>query len=66
MLVTVPEDVALEIDARAGVGEVNVLGERDEGAGADERITVAGPTPDAPLLKLDADVGFGYLEVRRG
>jgi len=61
----VPEGVTLEIDARAGVGEVNVLGNRDEGAGAHERTSVAGSTPDAPVLKLDADVALGYLEVRR-
>ncbi|MCP9485195.1 MAG: PspC domain-containing protein [Gaiellaceae bacterium MAG52_C11] len=66
VVITVPDGVALEVDARAGIGEVNVLGDRDEGAGADERIAVAGSTPDAPVLKLDADVGFGYLEVRRG
>lgn len=63
---TVPEDVALEIDARAGVGEVNVLGDRDEGAGAHEFVAISGSTEDAPVLKLDADVAFGYLEVRRG
>jgi len=66
VVVTVPEDVALEIDARAGVGEVNVLGDRDEGAGAHELVTISGSTEDAPVLKLDADVAFGYLEVRRG
>jgi len=66
VVVTVPEDVALEIDARAGAGEVNVLGDRDEGAPAHERVTVAGATTDAPVLKLDADVALGSLQVRRG
>ena len=66
VIVTVPEGVALEIDARAGAGEVNVLGDRDDGAGAHERVTVAGSTAGAPVLKLDADVALGSLEVRRG
>ena len=66
VIVTVPEGVALEIDARAGAGEVNVLGDRDDGAGAHERLTVSGATADAPVLKLDADVALGSLEVRRG
>lgn len=43
-----------------------VLGERDDGVGADQRVTVSGPTADAPVLVLDADVGLGAVEVRRG
>lgn len=66
IIVTVPEGVALEIDARAGIGEVEVLGERDEGAGANERLTVAGAATNAPVLKLDANVGLGSIQVRRG
>ena len=66
VVVTVPADVALEIDARAGAGEVDVLGDRDEGTPAHERVTVAGATTDAPVLKLDADVAVGSLQVRRG
>ena len=66
VIVTVPEGVALEIDARAGAGEVDVFGHRDDGAGAHERLTVSGSTADAPVLKLDADVALGSLQVRRG
>ncbi|MEO5576176.1 MAG: PspC domain-containing protein [Gaiellaceae bacterium] len=66
IIVTVPEGVALEVDARAGIGEVQVIGERDEGAGANERLTVAGASTNAPVLKLDANVGLGSIQVRRG
>ncbi len=66
VIVTVPAGVALEIDARAGAGEVNVLGDRDDGAGAHEQLTVAGAGTNAPVLKLDADVGLGSVQVRRG
>lgn len=66
VVVTVPEGAALEIDARAGVGEVDVLGARDEGTAARKRVTIPGPSSGAPLLKLEADVGLGSIEVRRG
>jgi len=66
LVITVPDGVALEIDAQAGVGEINVLGDRDEGVDARGSVTVAGTTADAPVLELEADVGFGYVEVRRG
>ncbi|MDQ3066813.1 MAG: PspC domain-containing protein [Actinomycetota bacterium] len=65
IILTVPEGVALEIDARAAVGEVDVLGTHDEGAAAHERVMVAGPTALAPVLRIDADVSFGAVEVRR-
>jgi phage shock protein PspC (stress-responsive transcriptional regulator) len=66
LVITVPEGVALEIDAHAGVGEVDVLGVTDDGIDVDRTLTVAGSTSDAPLLKLEADVGLGAIEVRRG
>jgi hypothetical protein len=66
LLVTVPDDVALRIDAHAGAGEVIVLGDSDDGVGADRELTVPGPTGNAPVLVLDADVGLGAVEVRRG
>lgn len=66
LLVTVPADVALEIDAHAGVGSVDLLGARDDGADADRRITVPGSTPDAPVLDLEADIGIGDIQVLRG
>lgn len=66
IIVTVPEGVGLEIDARAGIGEVDVLGDRDDGAGAHERLTVGGAATNAPVLKLEANVGLGSVRVRRG
>ena len=66
LLITVPEGVALEIDAHAGAGEIDVLGELHDGFDVDRTLSVAGPTPDSPVLHLEADVGFGAIEVRRG
>jgi hypothetical protein len=66
LTVRVPEDVALEIDAHAGAGEVIVLGSRDDGIGADRERSIPGPDPDSPTLLLDASVGFGQIRVEQG
>ena len=66
LVITVPEGVALEIDAEAGIGEVDVLGSTDDGVDAHQTLSLAGPTPDAPVLEIEADVGLGGVEVRRG
>ena len=66
LVITVPKGVALEIDAQAGVGEINILGTLDDGVDAHRTLTFAGPTADAPVLDIEADVGLGSIEVRRG
>jgi hypothetical protein len=66
LLVQVPEHAALEIHAHADGGQVTVLGETDEGTSPDEHVSVPGSTPTAPVLAVDAEVGFGHVEVRRG
>ena len=68
LVITVPEGVAIEVDAHAGVGEIDIVGELDDGIDVDVHRTLilAGSQPDAPLLQLEADVGFGSIEVRRG
>jgi phage shock protein PspC (stress-responsive transcriptional regulator) len=66
LVITVPEGVALEIDAHAGVGEYNVLGDRDDGINPHQTFSFAGSTPDAPVLEVEADVGIGNIEVQRG
>ena len=66
LLVLVPEDAALDVDVRAAAGQVTVLDETDDGTGAEEHAVVQGSTPAAPVLQLDADIGFGHVAVRRG
>jgi len=66
LLVQVPAGVALEIDGHAGIGQVTVLGQSDDGTGAGEKVVIPGPTPTAPVLEIEADVGIGDLEVVRG
>jgi phage shock protein PspC (stress-responsive transcriptional regulator) len=65
LVVTVPDDAALEIEAHAGAGEVTVLGRRDDGLGADEELTVPGRDENSPTLVLDASVGFGEIRIER-
>jgi phage shock protein PspC (stress-responsive transcriptional regulator) len=64
--ITVPPEVAVELDAHAGIGDIEALGLQDDGAGVDIRKFFPGTTPDAPVLELDADVGLGAVEIRRG
>ena len=66
LVVTVPEEAAVEVDAHAGAGEVVLFGASDDGIGADREVSLPGPEPDSPRLVLDASVGFGQIEVRRG
>jgi predicted membrane protein len=66
LVITVPEGIGLEIDARVGAGEVDVLGATDDGVGAHRTVSLPGPTADAPVLDLEADVAMGNIEVRRG
>ena len=68
LVVTVPEDATLVIDAHTAAGRVDVLGQEDDGLGAHERLVFVPPRaqPNSPVLELEADVGAGNLEVRRG
>jgi len=62
LIVVVPREVRLDAVASAGLGEVDLLGDRVEGAGVSRRLeSPAGGT----RLVLDAGVALGSVEVRR-
>jgi phage shock protein PspC (stress-responsive transcriptional regulator)/predicted membrane protein len=65
VLVRVPEDACVSADVEIGIGQSSIL---DHGrGGVDVKDDVATTAPaGAPLVHLDADVGIGHLEVRRG
>jgi phage shock protein PspC (stress-responsive transcriptional regulator) len=65
LVVTVPDDVALVVDGHVAAGDLDVLGETEDGTGSHERVELPGPSADSPVLELDADVALGRLEVRR-
>jgi phage shock protein PspC (stress-responsive transcriptional regulator) len=65
LIVRVPDDITVEVDARAGAGQVTLFGQADDGRGVHVRTTDVG-TDRLRVLVLDARVGLGHLEVQRG
>jgi phage shock protein PspC (stress-responsive transcriptional regulator) len=65
LTVHVPENVTVEVDGRAGAGEVVIFGRSDDGTSIHDHVRDAGTVPGRRLV-LDAHVGFGRLEVVRG
>lgn len=64
LVVRVPRDATVEVDGRAQGGDVVLLGREDRGAHV--RSTVVDRVGSGRVLVLDARVGFGKIDVRRG
>ncbi|HEV2859160.1 MAG TPA: PspC domain-containing protein [Solirubrobacterales bacterium] len=62
-VVLVPEDVCVSTNAELGMGGVEVLGRDGGGVDVDWEDVNAAPA-GTPRLVVDADVGFGAVEVR--
>jgi hypothetical protein len=62
LVVIVPAGVALDIEARSGIGVVDVLGNESAGIGADVDLVAEG---SRGKLVLKLDVAMGRVEVRR-
>jgi len=62
--VTVPEDVSVRVEGRAGAGDLRLLDDRVSGVGLER--TVTDEVPGAITLELDVQVGFGEVLVSRG
>ncbi len=62
LVVRVPADAALDVDARVGVGSATVGDRESDGFGArlDARVPGEGPT-----IRLDLSVGIGEIRVQR-
>lgn len=65
LTVRVPADATVEVDARAGAGEVTLFGRANDGTSVHDRATDVGGSPGRVLV-LDARVGLGQVEVVRG
>ena len=63
LVVILPQEASVEISARSGLGEVNVLGETSGGVGPEVDRTT--PENAELVLRLDLDVAIGRVEVRR-
>jgi hypothetical protein len=67
LLVIVPADVVVRVEARANAGELRLPGrEPVHGTDLSERAMLPeGSSPSAAILVVDAQLGVGSLEVRR-
>jgi phage shock protein PspC (stress-responsive transcriptional regulator) len=65
LTVHVPEDVTVDVNARAGAGNVIVFGEQDDGTSVHTHVRDSG-TDRSRVLVLDAEVGLGRVTVARG
>jgi phage shock protein PspC (stress-responsive transcriptional regulator) len=64
--VTVPERARLIVHGKVNVGHSNLLGLEDDGTRLSRRLIERGPNADSPTIDLEAFVGVGDLQVRRG
>jgi len=61
LVVTVPDGIAVDVHARAGIGQVVLFGTEVSGVSPEDTLSEAGAT-----LHLDVRVGLGRVEVKRG
>jgi len=66
LVIRVPENVTVKVDARAAAGEVNLFGKTTDGTSVHETLISPGTPRLTRILVLDARVGLGHLEVQRG
>jgi hypothetical protein len=65
LTITLPPDLAVEIEASAGAGQVDLFGEVSEGLSVTRTYTSDGLASDTVTLTLDLDVAAGNIEVDR-
>jgi len=66
LVVLAPEGAAIDVDARAGIGAVQLFGRPESGGVSVERsASVAGSSPDAGHITLRLKTGVGRVEVNR-
>ncbi len=65
MTIVLPPDVPVTIDASAGAGEIDILGETSEGLSASKTYTSDGFDTAEVTLTLDLSVAAGSIEVSR-
>ncbi len=60
IVVLLPDDAGLELDAAVGGGQLRILGAAEEGTNLEERQVVEG---DGPQFVLDLEAGLGLVQV---
>jgi phage shock protein PspC (stress-responsive transcriptional regulator) len=66
LVVRIPAGARVDVTADVTAGEAEVFGATRDGWNTELDVVEAGASADAPTIVLDADVGFGHLEVLRG
>ena len=59
-----PDGVPIEINANAGAGQIEILGQSEDGLGVEDSYATAGFDETEAGLSLDLDVFMGRVEVR--
>lgn len=65
LIVDVPRDVAVRVDAKVRAGDTRILGRRDDGWTVREQVSTPAYEHATRKLDLEAKVGFGELVVQR-
>ena len=63
LTVIVPRDAAVSISSRVGFGEVDVIGFVKDGVGRE--VNTEAPAGAVNVITIDAEVGFGVIEIYR-
>ena len=66
LIVELPSDQLAVVRGHAGVGQVAIFGESDEGFGVDKDVTPIAPAGQAIVFSLDLSVGIGEVLVQNG
>ena len=66
LIVELPSDQLAVVRGHAGVGQVAIFGESDEGFGVDKDVTPIAPAGQAIVFSLDLSVGIGEVLVQHG
>ena len=66
LIVELPSDQLAVVRGHAGVGQVTIFGESDEGFGVDKDVTPSAPAGQAIVFSLDLSVGIGEVLVQHG
>jgi hypothetical protein len=66
LIVVVPADVAIEVDARVGAGQLQVMDRTTDGVGINETYRTPGFAASQQRLSLELQAFTGRVEVRNG
>lgn len=66
LIVELPSDQVAVVQGHAGMGQVTIFGQSDEGFGVDKDVTPSVPAGEPIAFSLDLSVGIGEVRVQHG